>query len=138
MTPNLRYNKQLTKYLLSASDKIEKKLTVDQISWGLENSSTRVYSLLYKKWFKEIWFFLQKLDDTMYRLIVTDHKKGDVRLYLIDNLEEFLNLVHFNLLDEDGLTDKIKSALTELETLPHTGIAYVEGDRLYLYDHENY
>ena len=138
MTPNFRYNKQLTKYLLSASDNITQKLTIDQILWGLENSSTRVYSLLYKTWFKEIWFFLQKLDDTTFRLVITNHKQGDVRLYLIDNLEDFLELVNFNLLDQEGLTDKIKSALDELENLPHTGIAYVEGDRLYLYDHENY
>lgn len=136
MTPNLRYNKKLTNYLIKSIPSEDRKINPQTVIWNLENDTDRIYGLCYDGWFKRVTFLLQKVDDERYRLVVTDGRPV-CNFYIIDDLEEFLNFVGVELMEYED-TKGMKDALVETAIVPNTGIIMVDENKIYIYDHKNY
>lgn len=135
MTPNLRYNKKITSRIINASPDKENRMSLLNINWGLDNNNS-VYGLKFKKWFRTSAVFLQREDETHFRLIVPG--KGLLcNFYIIDNIEEFLDFIGIEKLDMVE-PEKIREAIDQTKDVPNTGIITIEDGAIYVYDHSNY
>lgn len=136
MTPNLRFNKKITKKLLKSIPDTEDKLNPQTIIWGMENSN-RVYG----SWSKDIFgkttiFMLYQFKPNLYRLVVSN-EKGLTSLYLIDNIEDYLEFIGAQELELQN-QDEIIKALDQTSVLPNTGIICIDEEKIFVYDHANY
>jgi len=57
--------------------------------------------------------------------------------YIIDNIEQFLDVVGVDTLELEN-TAEIRKALEETLVIPNTGIIIVNEDEIFIYDHTNY
>lgn len=135
MTPNLRFNKKLTRKLIKAIPEQELKPTLLSIEWNIENG-TSVYGLKYEGLFRTTVFFLQRVEENRYRLVVSDGQPI-CSFYIIDNIEQFLDVVGVEILDLENTTE-IRKALEETLIIPNTGIIIANEDEIFIYDHTNY
>lgn len=135
MTPNLRFNKKLTRKLIKAIPKDSFKPTLLSIEWNMENGNN-VYGLMYAGLFKGTTFFLQRTEPNRYRLVVSDGSPL-CSFYIIDDIEKFLDIVGVEVLDLENAED-IRAALEETLIVPNTGIIIVDNDEVFIYEHENY
>ena len=135
MTPNLRFNKKLTRKLIKAIPKDSFKPTLLSIEWNMENGNN-VYGLMYAGLFKGTTFFLQRTEPNRYRLVVLDGSPL-CSFYIIDDIEKFLDVVGVEVLDLENAED-IRAALEETLIVPNTGIIIVDNDEVFIYEHENY
>lgn len=136
MTPNLRFNKKITKKLLKSIPDTEDKLNPQTIIWNMENSN-RVYG----SWSKDIFgkttiFMLYQFKPNLYRLVVSN-EKGLTSLYLIDNIEDYLEFIGAQELQLQN-QDEIIKALDQTSVLPNTGIICIDEEKIFVYDHANY
>lgn len=136
MTPNLRFNKKITKKLLKSIPDTEDKLNPQTIIWNMENSN-RVYG----SWSKDIFgkttiFMLYQFKPNLYRLVVSN-EKGLTSLYLIDNIEDYLEFIGAQELELQN-QDEIIKALDQISVLPNTGIICIDEEKIFVYDHANY
>jgi len=136
MTPNLRFNRKLTKKLLKSIPEEEYKPTLQTIEWNIDNSNK-----LFGSWSKDIFgrvtiFTLYRFKKDLYRLIVSN-EKGLAGLYLIDNIEDYLNFIGVEELELQN-QDEIVEALKQTNEMPNTGIICIDEEKIFLYDHANY
>jgi hypothetical protein len=136
LTPNLRFNKKITKKLLKSIPDTEDKLNPQTIIWNMENSN-RVYG----SWSKDIFgkttiFMLYQFKPNLYRLVVSN-EKGLTSLYLIDNIEDYLEFIGAQELELQN-QDEIIKALDQTSVLPNTGIICIDEEKIFVYDHANY
>ena len=135
MTPNLRFNKKLTRKLIKAIPKDSFKPTLLSIEWNMENGNN-VYGLMYTGLFKGTTFFLQRTEPNRYRLVVSDGSPL-CSFYIIDDIEKFLDVIGVEVLDLENAED-IRAALEETLIVPNNGIIIVDNDEVFMYEHENY
>lgn len=135
MTPNLRFNKKLTRKLIKAIPKDNFKPTLLSIEWNMENGNN-VYGLMYEGLFKGTTFFLQRTEPNRYRLVVSDGSPL-CSFYIIDDIEKFLDVVGVEVLDLEDATG-VRKALEETIIVPNTGIVMVDDNEVYVYEHSNY
>ena len=135
MTPNLRFNKKLTRKLIKAIPKDSFKPTLLSIEWNMENGNN-VYGLMYTGLFKGTAFLLQRTEPNRYRLVVSDGSPL-CSFYIIDDIEKFLDVIGVEVLDVENAED-IGAALEGTLMVPKTGIISVDNDEVFGYEHENY
>lgn len=135
MVPNLRFNRKLTKKLIKAMPK-DRVTSLLNINWAYDNSEDRVYGLCHTGLFKSTMFYLQRIDEDRYRLVVADGKPM-CSFYLIDDIEQFLNVVGAELLDLED-PKAAKDAVEKAVICPSTGMLVIENDEIFIYDHKNY
>lgn len=135
MTPNLRFNKKLTRKLIKAIPKDSFKPTLLSIEWNMENGNN-VYGLMYTGLFKGTAFLLQRTEPNRYRLVVSDGSPF-CSFYIIDDIEKFLDVIGVEVLDLENAED-IRAALEGTLIVPNTGIIIVDNDEVFIYEHENY
>lgn len=137
MTPNLRFNKKLTKKLLKASPKEKDKVSLLSINWNLQNSN-KIYGLENIGLFKTTAFFLQLVDDNMYRLVISDGSPL-CGFYIIDDIESFIDFIGIQVIETDEEeAENINQALELSKNFPNTGIIVVDDGRIFVYEHSNY
>ena len=135
MTPNLRLNKKLTRQLINSSPDEEDKSSLLTINWNIDNQ-TKVFGSYYQGWFKSTMFFLQKIEEDRFRLVVSDGNPL-CKFYLIDNIEEFVETIGVQILDMEN-TDAVIEALAQTASIPNCGIVLIEDGEVFVYEHENY
>lgn len=135
MTPNLRLNKKLTRQLINSSPDEEDKSSLLTINWNIDNQ-TKVFGSYYQGWFKSTMFFLQKIEEDRFRLVVSDGNPL-CKFYLIDNIEEFVETIGVQILDMEN-TDAVIEALEQTASIPNCGIVLIEDGGVFVYEHENY
>lgn len=135
MTPNLRLNKKLTRQLINSSPDEEDKSSLLTINWNIDNQ-TKVFGSYYQGWFKSTMFFLQKIEEDRFRLVVSDGNPL-CKFYLIDNIEEFVETIGVQILDMEN-TDAVIEALEQTASIPNCGIMLIEDGEVFVYEHENY
>lgn len=135
MTPNLRLNKKLTRQLINSSPDEEDKSSLLTINWNIDNQ-TKVFGSYYQGWFKSTMFFLQKIEEDRFRLVVSDGNPL-CKFYLIDNIEEFIETIGVQILDMEN-TDAVIEALEQTASIPNCGIVLIEDGGVFVYEHENY
>lgn len=135
MTPNLRLNKKLTRQLINSSPREDDRSSLLTVNWNIDNQ-TKVFGSYYQGWFKSVMFFLQKIEEDRFRLVVSDGNPI-CRFYLIDNIEEYLETVGVEILEMEN-TDNVIEALGQTTSIPNCGIILVEDGEVYVYEHENY
>lgn len=135
MTPNLRLNKKLTRQLINSSPREDDRSSLLTVNWNIDNQ-TKVFGSYYQGWFKSTMFFLQKIEEDRFRLVVSDGNPI-CRFYLIDNIEEYLETVGAEILEMEN-TDNVIEALEQTVSIPNCGIILVEDGEVYVYEHENY
>lgn len=135
MTPNLRLNKKLTRQLINSSPDAEDKSSLLTINWNIDNQ-TKVFGSYYQGWFKSTMFFLQKIEEDRFRLVVSDGNPL-CKFYLIDNIEEFVETIGVQILDMEN-TDAVIEALEQTASIPNCGIVLIEDGEVFVYEHENY
>lgn len=134
MTPNLRFNKNITKTLIKSIP--EEKLTLQALNWRLDNTR-KVYGSYHKGLFKTTMFLLQRIDEDMYRLL-TVNNKNECRCYLIEDIKLYMKVIGIEEIDLVD-TEDIYEALEDTKVLPNTGIIVIdEEESVFVYDHENY
>lgn len=134
MTPNLRLNKKITRKLIGAIPKKEDIAPMTSIEWGLDNNN-RIFGLERIGFLISTAFYLQKLDDDLYRLIVMN---GDKLLgaYIIDDYELFYKEIGIINLDiPDDRINIMVEALDKMRIYPNTGIIVVTESEVYVYEH---
>lgn len=137
MIPNLRFNKKLTKKLLKASPKEKDKVSLLSINWNLQNSN-KIYGLENIGLFKTTAFFLQLVDDNMYRLVISDGSPL-CGFYIIDDIESFIDFIGIQVIEADEEdAENINQALELSKSFPNTGIIVVDDGRVFVYEHSNY
>lgn len=135
MTPNLRYNKKITSKLINAIPKAEDKVNLMSVNWNIDNKQ-KIYGLIKMGWFKSTVFYLQKIDEERFRLVVSSGSPL-CHFYIIDDINEFMKYIGVQLLDFDN-TEDLSEALEKSKEFPNTGIIVIENGEIYVYDHENY
>jgi len=136
MTPNLRFNKKLTRKLIKAIPKNDYKPTLLNIEWNMDHGNN-VYGLIDDSGlFNNTVFFLQRVEPNRYRLVVSDGSPV-CSFYLIDDIEKFLDIIGVEVLELDN-PEEIRQALEETILIPNTGILMIDGEEIYLYEHRNY
>jgi hypothetical protein len=135
MTPNLRLNKKLTRQLINSSPDEEDKSSLLTINWNIDNQ-TKVFGSYYQGLFKSTMFFLQKIEEDRFRLVVSDGNPL-CKFYLIDNIEEFVETIGVQILDMEN-TDAVIEALEQTASIPNCGIVLIEDGEVFVYEHENY
>lgn len=136
MTPNLRYNKSITKKLIRSCPKKEDRVGLLSINWGMDNKKD-VYGLKVRAGlFGYKAYFLQRQDEQHFRLIVPI--AGMIcSFYIIDNIEDFLEFVGVQRLEMEE-PEITKNAIETTTNVPNTGIILIKDGLLYVYDHSNY
>lgn len=137
MTPNLRYNKKFTRRLIKAMPKDDERVSLLTIDWHNENG-TDVFGLCCEGWFKSTLFFLQKLDEDKYRLVVSDGSPL-CSFYLIDDIATFVDFIGVKRLELDD-KENVRDALEHTKCVPNTGLLIIdtENNEIHIYDHKNY
>lgn len=137
MTPNLRYNKRLTRKLIAATPNKENKTPLTSVAWHLDNDTDRIFGLMYEGLFKSTTFLLQKSEKDAYRLIACDNQPL-CGFFLIDDMERFMEVVGVEIL-ELVEPEEILGALRETKCCPNTGIVAVDEDgKVFIYEHCDY
>jgi len=135
MTPNLRFNKYITKKLLSS--KSAQPLTPHSVVWNVKNHPENTYGTYLDTLFNT-WMFIIQPYDVGHRLVIL-HNKGVYGLYLIDDLEKYAKALPVGMLNQ-GIDEVLAKAFGELKQHPNTGIWEIDEneEKIYLYDHKNY
>lgn len=137
MTPNLRFNKKITRKLINSSPDEEERLNPQTVIWNLENSDNKIYGSWYKNIFgKTTIFIIYKFKENLYRLVVSN-ETGLHALYLIDNIDDYLKTVGAQELEIQN-QESILIALEHTSKLPNTGIVCVDEEKIFVYDHTDY
>ena len=136
MTPNFRFNKSLTKKLISS--RTTDKLSIQTVKWHLENDEYKTYGSYIDTLFGTYIFIIQNRGDGDYRLNVLT-KKGLHAIYIIEDIDLYLETIGAGTLSfrESQTIDK---AMEELKSASPSGILRIDetDKKIYLYDHENY
>lgn len=135
MVPNLRFNRKLTKKLIKAIPK-ERTTSLLSINWAYDNSNDRIYGLCHTGLFKSTMFYLQRMEEDRFRLVVADGSPL-CSFYLIDDIEQFLNVVGVEQLELEE-PETARAAVDNAVICPSTGILVIEDDEIFIYDHKNY
>ena len=119
MTPNLRFDRKITKKLLKSIPDKEDRITPQTILWGIDNTNN-----IYGSWSEDIFgrttiFIIYKFKENLYRLVVSN-EKGLVSLYLIDNIDDYLDFIGGQVLELQNHNEIVK-ALDQTNELPNTG-----------------
>jgi len=136
VTPNLRFNKKITKKLLKSIPDEEDRLSPQTILWNMENTNK-----IYGSWSKDLFgkttiFMIYKFKENLYRLVVSN-EKGLTSLYLIDNIDSYLEYIGAEELELQNQNEILK-ALDQTSVLPNTGIICIDEEKIFVYDHANY
>ncbi len=136
MTPNLRFDRKITKKLLKSIPDEEDRITPQTILWGIENTNN-----IYGSWSEDIFgrttiFIINKFKQDLYRLVVSN-EKGLVSLYLIDNIDDYLDFIGGQVLELQN-HNEIVEALNKTNELPNTGIICIDEEKIFVYNHANY
>ena len=134
MTPNLRFNKKMTKKLIASTPKEDIKKNKVSLDWAIENTNN-VYGSCYSTLFGTTLFIIQKKSEDMYRLIIAD-KKGICGFYIIDDIEDYLEFIGVEELFFDN-QDTLVDAIKQIATYPNTGIINIDGGKIFVYEHKN-
>lgn len=136
MIPNLRFNKNITRKLLSS--KAANTLSSASVRWHVDNTPDNTYGTYCDSWFKTYIFIIQPGEGNTHRLVVL-HNKGLYGIYLIENLDVYLKYIPSGLINED-IGETLRKALDELKDMPNSGILEIdnESEEIFLYDHKNY
>jgi len=137
MTPNLRFNRKVSKMLIHAIPKDHEKTNLHHIEWNFQNHTNKIFGLEKLGLFKSKLFLLQRLENGQYRLIVPSGTGPLCSFYIIDDIERFIDIIGIKVVSEDG-DPSLLAALEETKMVPHTGLIYIEGETIYVYDHTNY
>lgn len=138
MTPNLRYNKRLTKRLVKGAPSEDEKVVFTSVKWHLENETDRLFGIRYDGLIgKGITFFLQRKEEDTYRLVVADNQPL-CGFFLIDDIERFMEVIGVEILDMIE-PEKLAQSLRDTEICPNTGIVKIDEDgKVFIYEHSNY
>ena len=134
MTPNLRFNKKMTKKLIASTPDENIKKNKIGLHWAIENTN-KIYGSYYSTLFGTTLFIIQKKSEDMYRLIIAD-KKGLCGFYIIDDIENYLEFIGVEELFFDN-QDTLVDAIKETTTYPNTGIINIDGGKIFVYERKN-
>ena len=125
----LDFNKKRTKQLIKAS-RLATGMTKLRLDW-LEENKHSACGAIYEPWFSSNVVFIVTSYNNDYKLLCS--QDDDLSIYLIEDIEEFLNFVD---IDELVCTDKqvLTSALESVKPLPATGVAVIQNEKIFLYD----
>ncbi len=129
----LDFNKKRTKTLIKAS-RSAVGMTKLRLDW-LEQNRQSVCGNIYESWFSDNTVFVVTSYKNEYKLICS--KRNELAIYLIEDIEEFLKFINIDELvsvDQDAMT----RALENVKSLPATGVAIIQNDKLFLYDFRGY
>ena len=134
MTPNLRFDKSLTKKLLKSSK--GEKLSTVSIKWNLENNPDKIYGSYYTNLFGTVYgFFIQRIDEETYRMVMIT-SKGKMMLFIIDDIDLYLEHITVQELFVENKQLMI-DVFAETKKLLSAGLVVVEEDKTYIYVHSN-
>lgn len=134
MTPNLRFDKSLTKKLLKSSK--GEKLNATSIKWNLENNPDKIYGSYYTNLFGTVYgFFVQRIDEETYRMVMIT-SKGKMMLFIIDDIDLYLEQITVQELFVQNKQLMI-DVFTETKKLLSAGLVVIEEDKTYIYVHSN-
>ena len=134
MTPNLRFDKSLTKKLLKSSK--GEKLSTMSIKWNLENNPDKIYGSYYTNLFGTVYgFFIQRIDEETYRMVMIT-SKGKTMLFIIDDIDLYLEQITVQELFVENKQLMI-DVFAETKKLLSAGLVVVEEDKTYIYVHSN-
>ncbi len=134
MTPNLRFDKSLTKKLLKSSK--GEKLSTMSIKWNLENNPDKIYGSYYTNLFGTVYgFFIQRIDEETYRMVMIT-SKGKMMLFIIDDIDLYLEQITVQELFVENKQLMI-DVFAETKKLLSAGLVVVEEDKTYIYVHSN-
>ena len=134
MTPNLRFDKSLTKKLLKSSK--GERLSSMSIKWNLENNPDKIYGSYYTGLFGTVYgFFVQRIDEETYRLIMIT-SKGKIMLFIIDDIDLYLEQITVQELFVQN-TQIMADVFAETKKLLSAGLVVIEEDKTYIYVHSN-
>ena len=134
MTPNLRFDKSLTKKLLKSSK--GEKLSTVSIKWNLENNPDKIYGSYYTNLFGTVYgFFIQRIDEETYRMVMIT-SKGKMMLFIIDDIDLYLEQITVQELFVENKQLMI-DVFAETKKLLSAGLVVVEEDKTYIYVHSN-
>ena len=134
MTPNLRFDKSLTKKLLKSSK--GERLSSMSIKWNLENNPDKIYGSYYTNLFGTVYgFFIQRIDEETYRLVMIT-SKGKIMLFIIDDIDLYLEQI---VVQELFVQNKqiMADVFAETKKLLSAGLVVIEEDKTYIYVHSN-
>ena len=134
MTPNLRFDKSLTKKLLKSSK--GEKLSTISIKWNLENNPDKIYGSYYTNLFGTVYgFFIQRIDEETYRMVMIT-SKGKMILFIIDDIDLYLEQITVQELFVENKQLMI-DVFAETKKLLSAGLVVIEEDKTYIYVHSN-
>lgn len=134
MTPNLRFDKSLTKKLLKSSK--GEKLNATSIKWNLENNPDKIYGSYYTNLFGTVYgFFIQRIDEETYRMVMIT-SKGKMMLFIIDDIDLYLEQITVQELFVQNKQLMI-DVFAETKKLLSAGLVVIEEDKTYIYVHSN-
>lgn len=134
MTPNLRFDKSLTKKLLKSSK--GEKLSTMSIKWNLENNPDKIYGSYYTNLLGTVYgFFIQRIDEETYRMVMIT-SKGKMMLFIIDDIDLYLEQITVQELFVENKQLMI-DVFAETKKLLSAGLVVVEEDKTYIYVHSN-
>lgn len=134
MTPNLRFDKSLTKKLLKSSK--GEKLSTMSIKWNLENNPDKIYGSYYTNLFGTVYgFFIQRIDEETYRMVMIT-SKGKIMLFIIDDIDLYLEQITVQELFVENKQLMI-DVFAETKKLLSAGLVVIEEDKTYIYVHSN-
>lgn len=134
MTPNLRFDKSLTKKLLKSSK--GERLSPMSIKWNLENNPDKIYGSYYTNLFGTVYgFFIQRIDEETYRLVMIT-SKGKIMLFIIDDIDLYLEQITVQELFVQN-TQIMADVFAETKKLLSAGLVVIEEDKTYIYVHSN-
>lgn len=140
MTPNLRLNKKVSKYLNNSPLTEENSMSMIGVEWNM-NYGKRILGCYYNTLFHHFIFFLQRNDEGQYRLIGGETNKN--KFYIIDDIEEFVKTIGVCMLDlefefEQEKCEEVLKALQDTKDLPCQGVIVIDEGRAYVYEHYDY
>ena len=134
MTPNLRFNKKMTKKLIASTPNEDIKKNKLGLDWAIENTN-KIYGSYYSTLFGATLFIIQKKSEDMYRLIIAN-KKGICGFYIIDDIEEYLKFIGVEELFFDN-QDTLGDAMKETSNYRNAGRVNIDGGKIFVYEHKD-
>jgi hypothetical protein len=126
---NLRFNKPLTKKLLHSTIREDMKVNFQSMDWGQENTDA-IYGCIYWRPFIGGYAFFIIKEEDKYKLVAIN-RKGLIGIYLISDIEEFMDMIPIGKLEVVEFAPKKELLLG----LGLTGYIQIENEALYVYDH---